>query len=166
MFIKDGDKSFYGFPCEYAFAWGWVGCEVKNTNSWKSNFERQSFIDKFNSITNDGMNPDYKRRGTKGIHYCEMCKEPLGNAQITISHGGILYNSPNAVLHYVYHHGYCPPSEVIDAVMNGVFLKEKDLMHTANDWMVHGDSERVANSVLKRAILKGLVKYGKSNFIN
>lgn len=69
-----------------------------------------------------------------GYHPCELCKSPdypvhikrvegkipLGATEIrVVSSNGIVYASPNLILHYISEHKYLPPSEFIEAVMNG-----------------------------------------------
>ncbi|KRR18256.1 hypothetical protein CQ14_25405 [Bradyrhizobium lablabi] len=73
---------------------------------------------------------------TRGWHFCEFCPKPaktvspgrirmldpaartLGNGEIRVaSAAGIIYVAPLLVLHYVVAHGYLPPQEFIDAVI-------------------------------------------------
>lgn len=69
-----------------------------------------------------------------GYHQCELCEIPeypvrikhggsnipLGATELrVVSPTGIVYASPDLVLHYISEHKYLPPSEFIEAVMNG-----------------------------------------------
>jgi hypothetical protein len=72
----------------------------------------------------------------RGWHFCEFCPDPaktvssgkihvldpaartMGNGEIRVtSAAGITYVAPVLVLHYVVAHGYLPPQEFIDAVI-------------------------------------------------
>ncbi|NWG22427.1 MAG: hypothetical protein HXY39_19135 [Chloroflexi bacterium] len=68
-----------------------------------------------------------------GVHHCQFCnneptrttlwygnrKVPCDNGEIWVSGGDVIYVAPAMVYHYVTEHGYCPPDEFIDAVMQG-----------------------------------------------
>ncbi|MGW2421916.1 DUF7919 family protein [Streptomyces sp. NPDC001709] len=71
---------------------------------------------------------------TRGVHHCEFCnrKSPLqvtnptsgrtarlGNGEIIVEAAtGETYMAPTLIIHYVIDHGYLPPIEFIEAVMN------------------------------------------------
>ncbi len=72
------------------------------------------------------LHPVFK---TRGVHVCELCgffgmakrgnKEAwLGSAEIrVIGKEGRVYVAPTLVYHYVVDHGYCPPEEFLQAVL-------------------------------------------------
>lgn len=73
-------------------------------------------------------------RGYRGSHICELCpkddanwvsivhqgkKRLLGSGEITVCAPTRTYATPNLVLHYIAAHGYLPPDDFVDAVMDG-----------------------------------------------
>lgn len=74
----------------------------------------------------------------RGSHLCEFCPAPptflspggirminpppetRGNGEVRIrAHDGMVYVAPVLIYHYVAVHGYLPPDQFIEAVMNG-----------------------------------------------
>ena len=53
----------------------------------------------------------------RGMHNCELCRRERDARNFGVPAGPLLYIAPAMVLHYVEQHGYCPPTEFIDAVM-------------------------------------------------
>ena len=80
-----------------------------------------------------------------GSHDCEVCDAPhattvrwrgrslrlngLGHHFVRL--GDVVYMCPELLLHYVLRHGYLPPSEFVQAVMEGTFMAECDLAPAA-----------------------------------
>ena len=66
---------------------------------------------------------------TRGFQLCGFCKEQIVEGKIkcatssneirVIGPDGSVYASPYMVVHYIEDHGYLPPQQFIDAVMNG-----------------------------------------------
>lgn len=73
---------------------------------------------------------------SRGYHVCNLCKNPnkevfvanyngetlkLGFAEIRVlsEDSNIIYASPDLIYHYILDHGYKPPEEFIQAVLNG-----------------------------------------------
>ena len=59
-----------------------------------------------------------------GSHKCEYCSQygtsiPNGNGEIWVFNGDKFYIAPYLIIHYIEKHGYKPPQEFIEAVMNG-----------------------------------------------
>ena len=75
----------------------------------------------------------------RGFHVCDLCEQPSsatataaisadqfytwsegrrGNGEVRVqSRAGLVYAAPALVAHYVELHGYCPPNEFIQAVL-------------------------------------------------
>ncbi len=53
----------------------------------------------------------------RGYHDCEFCGQEKGNGEIRIFTESKTYAAPVMVYHYVKEHGYQPPEEFIQAVM-------------------------------------------------
>lgn len=79
--------------------------------------------------------------GNRGIHGCTLCgqefpeirwnrrKIPLrGHGHYLVQLRAVVYMAPALLLHYIVDHGYCPPKEFVEAVLNGRFLTEEDLV--------------------------------------
>ena len=87
----------------------------------------------------------YRVARTRGLHLCPFCPPPeqeagddaiwgmlerpvaqevagelLGSAEIRVpGSNGRVYAAPDLVVHYVAVHGYCPPEEVVHAILSG-----------------------------------------------
>jgi hypothetical protein len=79
----------------------------------------------------------------RGLHLCEFCPSPplktppagirlrkplraTGNGEIRVAAtNGITYVAPVLVLHYVVAHGYLPPQEFIDAVIDSTPIQKR-----------------------------------------
>jgi hypothetical protein len=58
---------------------------------------------------------------SKGWHTCPFCKNAKSSSQFIIPVPGkkkAFYDAPHMIIHYIEEHGYCPPQEFIDAVLN------------------------------------------------
>jgi hypothetical protein len=70
---------------------------------------------------------------TRGYHSCELCRDhqmgwvvqrgdvklTLGSAEIRAPGGrGVEYACPDLIYHYIQDHGYKPPQDFVDAVLN------------------------------------------------
>jgi len=93
--------------------------------------------------------------GTAGWHNCELCHGddewypdgevgPIiswqgrqlriyGHGHFLIQYNETVYLSPVLILHYILDHAYKPPSVFIEAVEEGKFLTQKDLVWIEND---------------------------------
>lgn len=57
---------------------------------------------------------------TKGFHMCPFCTSASSSSEIrAFSKDGSSYAAPYMIFHYVEAHGYAPPAEFMDAVING-----------------------------------------------
>lgn len=64
---------------------------------------------------------------TKGIHPCEFCYKAGGSSEIWVSSkDGQIYSSPSLIVHYIEHHGYLPPKEFLDAIIDGYTYDEPE----------------------------------------
>jgi len=83
----------------------------------------------------------------RGYHNCDIC----GESRVTISwrerehevgavghhlvkRDRVLYFCPGFILHYILHHEYRPPDEFVDAVRDGRFLTNDDLILQPEGW--------------------------------
>src|SRR5262249_57932754 len=79
--------------------------------------------------------------GTRGMHTCTLCGELLpkvrwkrrtvglqGHGHYLVQLGRVVYMAPALLLHYILAHGYRPPDEFLNAVREGRFLTEEDLV--------------------------------------
>jgi len=57
---------------------------------------------------------------TKGWHDCPFCGKHKSSTQfqIQLKGGKTFYDAPEMIIHYIIDHGYLPPQEFIDAIMN------------------------------------------------
>jgi hypothetical protein len=89
--------------------------------------------------------------GFRGYHTCTICgKFPpeikwkrrrlglLGHGHYLVQLGKVVYMAPELLLHYILDHGYRPPDEFLDALSQGRFLTEKDLVVR---WRATGEGE-------------------------
>lgn len=94
------------------------------------------FIEKLIAAYPSKIIPD----GTRGWHTCTLCHvlmpkpewkeqvvEVAGHGHYLVRHENLVYMAPALLLHYILDHGYQPPQEFIDAVINGQFLTTDDL---------------------------------------
>ena len=78
--------------------------------------------------------------GTRGWHICTLCDEEMpkptwkgetievtGYGHYLVRIEDAVYMAPALLLHYILDHGYQPPQEFINAVINGQFLTTDDL---------------------------------------
>jgi hypothetical protein len=71
---------------------------------------------------------------TRGWHNCPFCGSMLGTACLIVPGEGKTYIAPNRVDHYIVEHGYKPPQEFIDAVMNISTEKKTYNKEYNNSW--------------------------------
>lgn len=69
-----------------------------------------------------------------GDHDCEFCnKRESASCEIrTVSIDGTVYAAPELIKHYIESHGYLPPQEFIDSVMNGINPGSKEYSDIIN----------------------------------
>jgi hypothetical protein len=124
--FKDGSKYVYS-PNEEAVNIGWLDA--------KEEFSKgpvpSEFVCRLKAICRNGVNR------TRGIYRCSLCprvevpgmQPPIkvassdgdyvvGGAEIRIQGPeGVVYASPDMIVHYVETHGYRPPDDFIEAVL-------------------------------------------------
>jgi hypothetical protein len=79
--------------------------------------------------------------GYRGCHGCVLCGIEFpeikwkrqriklkGHGHYLLQVGKVVFMAPELLLHYILEHGYCPPSKFLDAILNGRFLGEADLL--------------------------------------
>ena len=89
--------------------------------------------------------------GYRGIHSCTLCGKTLpevrwrgrkvvlkGHGHYLVQLGQIVYMAPSLLLHYMLDHEYRPPDEFVQAVVQGRFLTEDDLIIR---WRVPGEED-------------------------
>jgi hypothetical protein len=138
MFIKDGSTDDYAHDCRHLgiprfkdmiYAWGWLGESVP-TNNWESEELKSQVIEKIKSL-GETHGVDYYC----GWHNCEICaaqgksfsKTNSFCGSIKIAHKGRVFCCPKGVEHYIEVHGYKPPDDAIDAVLNGHCYNEEEI---------------------------------------
>lgn len=58
---------------------------------------------------------------TKGFHICPFCEKASSSNEIrAFSKDGKVYAAPYMIFHYIEAHGYAPPVEFMDAIVNGL----------------------------------------------
>jgi hypothetical protein len=68
----------------------------------------------------------------RGVHACNLCGERtfdspfIGSCELWVPDGaqGLIYAAPSMIVHYVEVHGYKPPDEFIEAVMQTDSVRE------------------------------------------
>jgi hypothetical protein len=89
--------------------------------------------------------------GYRGYHTCTLCGKFLpevkwkrrrislqGHGHYLVQLGQVVYMAPALLLHYILDHGYRPPDEFLNAVSQGRFLTEEDLIVR---WRAAGEGE-------------------------
>lgn len=95
--------------------------------------------------------------GSRGYHACYYCgraprstqdfgrlrgkrrpwdsrpQSPYGKGHSLVRLGDVVYMFPSLLPHYIVVHGYRPPDGFQAAVLSGVFLADRDLIHTGED---------------------------------
>lgn len=79
--------------------------------------------------------------GYRGYHDCTLCGAAFpqikwkrrtiglqGHGHYLVQLGQVVYMAPALLLHYILDHEYRPPDEFLEAVTNGRFLTERDLV--------------------------------------
>ena len=107
-------------------------------------------VDALMAALRDGIFSD----GCRGIHSCTLCGKTLpevrwrrrkvtlkGHGHYLLQSGRVVYMAPSLLLHYMLDHDYRPPEEFVQAVAQGRFLTEDDLVIR---WRVPGDEEQDA----------------------
>lgn len=138
MFIRDGssedytgDMRQYGFPLfRNLYSWGWIGSSIPS-KGWKSEQLKSQVVQKLKSQSDAHAVDHYC-----GDHSCEVCiaqgkdwkESHMFEASIKIAHNNKVYCCPRGVEHYIEAHDYKPSDEVIDAVLNGHWYTEDELL--------------------------------------
>jgi hypothetical protein len=52
-----------------------------------------------------------------GPHRCELCGGAMASGNFGVPGGDVLFVCPEMIAHYVADHGYLPPKEFLDAIM-------------------------------------------------
>ena len=90
--------------------------------------------------------------GTRGVHGCYYChpdvisatrgsggkyrpQSPRSHGHHLVRSGDVVYMCPALLPHYVVVHGYRPPDVFQEAVCQGEFLTDRDLVHTGEDFL-------------------------------
>ncbi len=53
-----------------------------------------------------------------GVHKCELCLNFWHGCNFGVPEGDVLYVAPGMIAHYVEQHGYVPPAEFVEAILN------------------------------------------------
>ena len=77
-----------------------------------------AFVDRLAELVKHNLVNEYR-----GSHVCWCERRHRSNGEIRVTHAGVTYVAPQAIHHYVTHHGYKPPQVFIDAVLEGVAFK-------------------------------------------
>lgn len=84
---------------------------------------------------------------TKGLHSCQFCEENVhsSNEIRVVGKDGKVYASPRLIFHYVKTHDYLPPSEFIEAVLNGPRPRTEEYENAVKNSMLE-----IANTFFKK----------------
>lgn len=141
MYIPDGTSWEYGheFPGRKAiqgepysclvwdvgrYNFGWLGDYVpEGSVGWSDSSEKQRVLDRLASLKPILMH--------RGFHVCEICQNTIKtnhgwNGSFVFEKEHIHYRCPASVGHYIEAHNYNPGSEVVDAILNGRVVGEKE----------------------------------------
>jgi hypothetical protein len=121
MHIKDGSNYSYHFGKEipFVYSFGWIGDKVESTK-WQGEKFKQTIIDKLKEN-------EIFCNGKRGFHYCQICGEAMGNREIWIAHNKKCYVAPNDIVHYIEKHDYRPDDELLNAILLGKYLSNKQI---------------------------------------
>lgn len=125
MHIPDGSSTDYnggqgGRKTPRFYSWGWLGNLVPERD-WAAKEMKQQFLSRLEKL------PD--QHHTKGSHRCEICGDPCGSATKIFIDGDTTYSCPSGVAHYITKHNYCPPPEVVLALLpNSRTIQAEDIV--------------------------------------
>lgn len=121
--------------------------------------------------------------GTRGFHTCYYCQpdvvaatrgyggtyrpqSPLSHRHHLVRLGDVVYMCPALLPHYVVAHEYRPPDLFQEAVLQGAFLADRDLVHTGEDFLIAALRQSLATAEkggnVRRRTVRGLRRGAKS----
>lgn len=114
--ILDGSSIDYNNPIKKSipnfYSWGWLGSDVPK-GAWPSSDIKDRFLARLADLK---VHSRYR-----GSHNCEVCgKIFISNGSRSFERNGKTYQCPAGVDHYIIEHDYCPPMEVIIALLGEV----------------------------------------------
>lgn len=111
MFYADLSNECDGGAGPFVRAVGWLSKDHP--------YNVGSVSDEFIATLNQHVEEAWQGAVPAGVHHCELCVDkPVTNGlNLCIPTATELYSSPAMITHYVTAHGYRPPDEFIDAVM-------------------------------------------------
>jgi len=119
--------SFHGVHKRYKnlYMWGWLGKKVETTG-WDSKALKRKIIKFLKNYSNKDVVDHYC-----GFHTCEICGDIRTGFEgsIKIKYKDKVYCCPRGVEHYIEKHNYCPPDEVIMALLEGTPITPKIMAH-------------------------------------
>ncbi|MDE7252660.1 MAG: hypothetical protein K2O32_06940 [Acetatifactor sp.] len=124
MYFKDLTKYEYHGDLEDSLNIGWL----ENGHLFNQGSVSEKFMDKLWGYLR------YPVRIFRGFHTCDLCEKPNTGVPVVEYKGqkrkvgyyemrvwgkdGNVYAAPSLIFHYILQHGYQPPQEFIDAVMD------------------------------------------------
>jgi len=113
MYIDDGKDFDYAGIDKHCFSFGWLSSDHEYTVGWNSEEEKSSFLEKL--LTLDVVDK-YRGWHTDSGLKLENTTRPYPNGSLKFKVGGITYVAPVAVIHFIRHLDYRPPSQVVEAL--------------------------------------------------
>lgn len=127
MYVPDGHPGDYPFKRvnTFFYAWGWLSSE-HDFKKGMDPFMKKLFLEILKSIkiTNlyrgshidEGLSLTYKNKRKFDV---------VANGSIKFKNNGLIYTAPSAVIYYIEHLDYYPPTQVIDALFEYSLAKER-----------------------------------------
>jgi len=130
-YFKDlTEYQYYGYNPKL-FNIGWLD---NSSNDYPKGETSQEFKDKLKKYL------DYPQNKMRGYYNCPFCinvfsnKETMSDCEIWIvGKDNKVYSSPQLIVHYIEKHNYLPPTEFIDAVLNGPLPNSKEYNDIISD---------------------------------
>lgn len=102
------------------YPWGWLhDCVPDHLKGWKDQEQKELFL---KYLAEHGKASHYHF----GMHDCLMCRKSEFNGSLVVVYNSIFYRAPWDVSHYIREHDYNPGLEVVEAVMNGKILDDRE----------------------------------------
>jgi hypothetical protein len=143
-------------PLDNIYSWGWLGNKVPEGKLWEDEDRKFRAIEAMKSISEDEDNiVDH----FCGFHVCEICDNYCFGGSIKIKYKDFIFCCPNGVDHYMEEHNYKPDEIVINAICDGMVLKQYDLTKMGYELYKKGIAHQM--KIIKEKMLKEKIENQK-----
>ena len=81
-------------------------------------FARGTVPEDFTKVLHDHVSTAFAPMAFGGWHDCEFCDDSKGFGNLIVPTLDVVYVAPEMICHYIAQHGYRPPQEFVEAVMD------------------------------------------------